>query len=64
MGSRTAAWRLSARGVRRRVSGEAGQDLVEYGLLMALIAVVAMAGVTTLGNTITNVMWNTIVNNF
>ncbi|MBI2835979.1 MAG: Flp family type IVb pilin [Acidobacteria bacterium] len=50
--------------MRRRVSGEAGQDLVEYGLLMALIAVVAMAGVTTLGNTITNVMWNTIVNNF
>ena len=29
-----------------------GQDLMEYGLLAALIAIVAMAGVTVLGNTI------------
>lgn len=34
-----------------------GQDLLEYGLLAALIAVVAIAGITTLGNTIYTVFW-------
>jgi Flp pilus assembly pilin Flp len=43
---------------------EDGQDLMEYGILMALIAVVAMAGVTFLGDQIESVMWQTIVNNF
>ena len=37
-----------------------GQDLLEYGLLAALIAVVAMAGITTLGQTIYTVFWQTI----
>jgi Flp pilus assembly pilin Flp len=37
-----------------------GQDLIEYGLLAALIAIVAMAGVTTLGGTIYNVFWRAI----
>ena len=37
-----------------------GQDLIEYGLLAALIAIVAMVGVTTLGGTIYNVFWRAI----
>lgn len=37
-----------------------GQDLLEYGLLAALIAVVAVAGVTTLGSTIYTVLWQGI----
>jgi Flp pilus assembly pilin Flp len=37
-----------------------GQDLIEYGLLAALIAVFAIAGITTLGNTIYTVFWNGI----
>ena len=37
-----------------------GQDLIEYGLLMALIAVVAIAGISTLGNTIYTVFWQGI----
>ena len=37
-----------------------GQDLIEYGLLAALIAIVAMVGVTTLGGTIYNVFWRNI----
>jgi Flp pilus assembly pilin Flp len=41
-----------------------GQDLLEYGLLAALIAVVAIGAVTLLGNQINNVLWTTIVNNF
>ena len=43
---------------------EDGQDLLEYGLLMALIAVFAMGAVGVLGNTITNVFWTAIASNF
>jgi Flp pilus assembly pilin Flp len=50
--------------VRGLLEGEAGQDLMEYGMLMALIAIVAMVGVTTLGQQIDAVMWQMIVNNF
>jgi pilus assembly protein Flp/PilA len=41
-----------------------GQDLLEYGLLAALIALIAMGAVTTVGNTINSVFWNSIANNF
>jgi Flp pilus assembly pilin Flp len=41
-----------------------GQDLLEYGLLAALIAVVVMAGITTLGQTINSVFWQTIAQTF
>ncbi len=44
-------------GVRR---SEDGQDLLEYGLLAALIAVVAIGGVTVVGNTVNTVFWQTI----
>ena len=36
---------------------EEGQDLLEYGLLAALIALVALGAVTTVGNTIQTVFW-------
>ena len=36
---------------------ETGQDLMEYGLLAALIAIVAMASVSALGDTIYNIFW-------
>jgi len=54
------AWTL----VRRLVRADHGQDLVEYGMLAALIAVVAVAAITTLGNQVRTVLWQTIVNNF
>jgi Flp pilus assembly pilin Flp len=41
-----------------------GQDLLEYGLLMALIAVFAIGAVQTLGNTVNTVFWQAIANNF
>jgi pilus assembly protein Flp/PilA len=41
-----------------------GQDLLEYGLLTGLIAVIAIGAVTTLGNTINTVFWTAIANNF
>lgn len=37
-----------------------GQDLIEYGLLAALIAIVAMVGVSALGDTIYTVFWRNI----
>ena len=39
------------------VADETGQDLMEYGMLAALIAVVAMVTVSALGDTIFNVFW-------
>ncbi len=39
---------------------EDGQDLLEYGLLAALIAVIAIGAVTTVGNTINSVFWQSI----
>jgi Flp pilus assembly pilin Flp len=42
------------------VADETGQDLMEYGLLAALIAVVAMVSVSALGDTIYNVFWKQI----
>jgi Flp pilus assembly pilin Flp len=36
-----------------------GQDLIEYGLLVALIAVVAIGLVTTVGVTINTLFWET-----
>ena len=46
--------------IGRLASGEQGQDLIEYGLLVALIAIVALVGVTTVGNTIYTVFWSNI----
>jgi Flp pilus assembly pilin Flp len=41
-------------------TSEEGQDLLEYGLLAALIAVIAIGAVTALGQTIVTVFWQTI----
>lgn len=50
--------------VGRLVLRDEGQDLLEYGLLAVLIAVVVMAGITTLGQQINSVLWQSIANNF
>ena len=39
---------------------EDGQDLLEYAILCALIALVAVGAVQTLGNTINTVFWQAI----
>ena len=41
-----------------------GQDLLEYALLSSLIALVAFAGVTSVGNAVGNVLWQAIAQNF
>jgi len=38
--------------MNRFVRDEEGQDLVEYAMLLAFIALIAIAGVKTLGNTV------------
>jgi Flp pilus assembly pilin Flp len=53
-------WQLVVQTLRSRVRRDHGQDLMEYGLLMALIAVVAIAGVKTLGTTINDLLWEFI----
>ena len=45
---------------RTRPKSEEGQDLLEYGLLAALIALVALSAVATVGETIYTVFWKTI----
>jgi len=50
--------------VGRLVSRDEGQDLLEYGLLVVLIAIVAVASVSYLGTTINTVFWQGIVQNF
>jgi Flp pilus assembly pilin Flp len=40
--------------VRQFVREDQGQDLVEYAMLLALIALVVAAGVTTFGTTLRN----------
>ena len=46
--------------IGRLVRDDDGQDLLEYGLLAVLIAVVCVAGVSTLGRTIHSVFWELI----
>jgi Flp pilus assembly pilin Flp len=53
--------RLANRQSRR---SEEGQDLLEYGLLAALIALVAVGAVTTVGTTIYTFFWKTIPASF
>jgi pilus assembly protein Flp/PilA len=49
-----------ARFVKRLTRDESGQDLLEYGLLAALLALVAVAAVTSVGSTIQGVFWTYI----
>ena len=44
----------------RVLAGESGQDLIEYALLVGLIAVVVVLAVTTVGTTIRDVFWSVI----
>ena len=46
--------------IRRLALRDEGQDLLEYGLLAALIAIVAVTGITALGDAIYAVFWQNI----
>lgn len=55
----TATLKYVVAGTRRLVA-EDGQDLLEYALLVALIVLVAIGAVATVGNTIYSVFWKSI----
>ena len=46
--------------LRRFRSREDGQDLIEYAMLAALIAIFAIGAVQTVGTTIQTVFWSAI----
>ena len=46
--------------IRRFQRTDDGQDLLEYGMLMSLIAIVAMGAISALGNAIFTVFWSAI----
>lgn len=48
--------------VRRMVQEEQGQSMVEYGLIIALIAVAVIAAIMLLGGTISNLFTNVVGN--
>jgi pilus assembly protein Flp/PilA len=47
---------------KRLLREEAGQDVVEYALLMALIGLIAVASMQTVGSTIKNIFANAAAN--
>ena len=52
--------RICAAVLRRFCRDERGQDLIEYALLVGLVALVAVSAVTQVGSTIKDVFWNVI----
>jgi Flp pilus assembly pilin Flp len=46
--------------IRQFRRADEGQDLLEYGLLAALIAIFALGAVAGLGNTVVSVFWSAI----
>lgn len=53
-------WRSVVCMLREKVLNDEGQDLLEYGLLMSLIVITALASVKTLGDTVKTVLWDVI----
>jgi|SoiMethySBSTD1v2_1073268.scaffolds.fasta_scaffold539120_2 Flp pilus assembly pilin Flp len=56
----TRVLRLAGRVVRN----DEGQDLIEYALLMFLMAIVAIGGIMSVSDVVNNVLWGTIAQNF
>ena len=46
--------------LRRFRHDDSGQDLIEYALLVGLVALVAVSAVTQVGTTILGVFWSVI----
>jgi Flp pilus assembly pilin Flp len=53
-------WQSVVQTLRSRIPRDHGQDLLEYGLLMAIIAVAAIAAVKGVGDTVNTVFWEVI----
>jgi Flp pilus assembly pilin Flp len=46
--------------MRRLLRGDSGQDLLEYAMIIALIALVAVGAVARVGTTVNSVLWQAI----
>jgi Flp pilus assembly pilin Flp len=46
--------------LRRLALSDTGQDLLEYAMLVSLIAIVAFGAVTSVGQTINTTFWSAI----
>jgi Flp pilus assembly pilin Flp len=53
-------WQSVVQTLRSRIPRDDGQDLMEYGLLMMLIAVAALVAVKGFGDTVNTVLWEAI----
>ena len=49
--------------IDRLVRNDAGQDLLEYGLVAVLIAIAAMIAVKSVGDTLNTLWWGPIARN-
>ncbi len=60
------AWRrrVTSESLERFRRADQGQDLVEYGLLAALVSIFAAGAVTLLGQLLDQVFWQTIAATF
>jgi len=46
--------------IERLILRDEGQDLLEYGLVAALIAIAAVTGITAVGDAVYTVFWQNI----
>jgi Flp pilus assembly pilin Flp len=53
-------WRSIASRAKQAAARDDGQDLTEYGLLAALIAIAVMTGVSALGAVIKTRFWDVV----
>jgi Flp pilus assembly pilin Flp len=52
--------RIMAAALRRWWHDDTAQDLIEYALLVGLVALVAVSAITEVGTTIASVFWEVI----
>jgi Flp pilus assembly pilin Flp len=56
------SWQLITRALRLKALRDDGQDLIEYGMLGALISVFAIGAVQALGRVIKTSFWDVVAN--
>lgn len=57
-------WNSGITVLKRVLARDGGQDLIEYALLMFLIAIAAVATVGTVGTTVKALLWDFIVREY
>ena len=55
-------WRMVTRGVQLVVRRDDGQDLIEYGMLASLIAIVVLVAVRSFATFLKTGLWDVVAN--